>query len=410
MLNNYGKLYWVILMSKSSILNKKRLLFMLIFFTFLFIAILVRVFWIQIVDGEKYKSMAYAQDNKSRIISPNRGIIYDRNGKELAINMPVKTISCDPKLIKTPKLDIDNVAQKISEILQIDKADLLKKLQKSNGYQVIKRKADTDSSNTLKEWITANKIEGIYIDDDIKRYYPNKTLASHIIGFTGSDNQGLSGIELSMEQYLKGKPGKVLGESDADGLEIPFSKQTQIDVQNGLNVELTIDEAIQFSAEKALQKAMDDYKVLNGGTAIVLDPRNGDILAMVSKPDFDLNNPYLPPTGVTGLDLSNWDKLSSTEQVKELQETVWRNKAVNITYEPGSTFKSIISAAGLEEGIIAPESEVVDVPIKVADWTINSDMPGGHGKETFGQSFYNSDNPVFVKLSKPLVWIGFIIM
>lgn len=389
-------------LSKSPKRNRNRLLFLLITFTVLFIAILVRFLWIQIVDGAWYKNMAYAQENKGQVISPKRGVIYDRNGKELAINLPVKTISCDPHLVQGSKLDIDQIAQKISEILQIDKGDLLKKLQKSNGYQLIKKKADTEVSDTLKKWANANKVDGIYIDEDSKRFYPNKNLAAHVIGFAGSDNQGLSGIELTMEQYLKGKPGKHLSEVDAYGLKIPFSEEKKIDVQDGLNVVLTIDEAIQFSTEKALQKAIYDYKVINGGTAIVLDPRNGDILAMVSKPDFDLDDPYAFPIGVTGFDSSSWSSLKSNEKVKKLQETVWRNKAINITYEPGSTFKSIISATSLEEGIIAPNSEVFDVPIKVADWTINSDMPGGHGKESFSQSFYNSDNPVFVKLAQAL--------
>lgn len=343
-----------------------------------------------------------AQEVKGQVISPERGSIYDRNGKELAINIPARTISVNPNLVRMSKVDIEQIALKITETLQVDTNDVLSKLKKASSYEVIKRKAETDSSDALKKWVDQNKIDGIYFEADKKRYYPNNNLAAHVIGITGIDNQGLSGIELSEEQYLKGFPGKIISEVDGKGYQIPFNKGNTIDVSNGLNVVLTLDASIQYFAEKALRKTIEDFKVLNGGTAIVMDPRNGDILAMASYPDFNLNNPFGAPEGVSNIDTRNWNSLKPSEQLKKLQETVWRNKALNDTYEPGSTFKSITAAAGLEEGIISPDTEVVDVPIKLADWTINSDFPGGHGKESFSQAIYNSDNPVLVKLSQAL--------
>lgn len=381
---------------------KKRVLSISIIFTVLILSLLVRIAWLQFVDGEKYQRQVSGQLKKSQIISPERGIIYDRNGKALADNLSVETITADPLLIQKSKLSVEQIAQAVSEILQVDKADLLKKLQKSSGYEVIKRKAEKETGDKLKKWIDENNVDGFYIDDDTKRYYPDKNLAAQVIGFTGTDNQGLDGIEMEMEQYLKGKPGKVLNNVDAGGRELPFDEEKRIDVQNGSNVVLTIDETIQNIAERALEKAIEDYKVLQGGTAIVMDPRNGEILAMVSKPDFDLNDPFAFPAGVSGIESNNWKALKSEEKVKKLQETVWRNKALNITYEPGSTFKAITAAAGLEEGVISPDTEVVDAPVAVAGWTISCWKDGGHGRETFKEGVYNSCNPVFVKLSELL--------
>lgn len=382
--------------------KKKRLLIILILFTLLFIALLGRILWLQVIDGEWYKNRAHMQQVKDQIINPKRGMIYDRNGKELAVNLPVKTISVNPILLGKSKIGIDQIAQKLSEILQMDKADVQKILQKSAEYVVLKRKVKVETSDTLKSWATENKLNGIYFEDDIKRIYPNNSLAAQVIGFTGTDNQGLSGVELSMDKYLKGEPGIVLNEVDRSGVQIPFVQENHVGLKDGLNVVLTIDENIQAYAENALQKAIDDNKVLNGGSVIVMDPRNGEVLAMASKPDFNLNNPFAAPSGIPSKDSSTWNNLNSGDKVKKLQETVWKNKAIESMYEPGSTFKTITAAAGLEEATINPNTQVVDTPIKVAGWTINSDKPGGHGKETFSQSIYNSDNPVFVKLAQSL--------
>lgn len=382
--------------------TKKRLLFISITFTTVFVALLARIFWIQMVDGARFQRAVYAQQNRSQTIAPKRGLIYDRNGRELAVNLPVYTISADPFLVNGSKMTLDQISQAISDALQIDKGDVLKKLQKSDSYELIKRKAEKEASDKLRSWVKANKVDGIYIDEDTKRYYPGKNLAAQVIGFTGTDNQGLEGIEASMEQYLKGVPGQVLSEVDAGGHKLPFEEGRQINVQDGLNAVLTIDEVIQGIADKALQKAMNDYQVLQGGTAIVMDPKTGDILAMVSKPDFDLNAPFAAPAGVPGMDSNKWNSLNYNDKVKELQETVWRNKALNITYEPGSTFKAITAAAALEEGVINPDTQVLDVPVQVSGWTINCWKDGGHGAETFAQSVYNSCNPVFVKVGQAL--------
>lgn len=363
-------------MGKDNKQMRIRALIILAALTVLTFALLVRIFWIQVVDGEQYRSMVYAQNNGNRTISARRGNIYDRNNSALAVNIPVNTIAVNPLLIRKSSTGLEQIAQSMSEMLQLNKEDLIKEFQKSARYDIIKRKADYDSSNKLKEWVKKNKILGVIFEEDTKRFYPDKNLAAHVIGFTGTDNQGLAGVELSMERYLKGVPGKEATEVDAKGEKLPFSLDNTADAQDGLNVVLTIDTAIQLTAEKELQAAIDEYKVLGGGSVIVMDPKSGEILAMVSKPDFDLNEPFA------------------------VSQDVWRNKAINTSYEPGSTFKLITAAAALEEGVITPDSEVVDAPVRVAGWTINSTVQGGRGKETFAESIYNSDNPVFVKLAQ----------
>jgi len=368
-------------------------------FSLIVVALLVRVAYIQIVQGEKLQKEAFDQQNRSLIISPKRGTIYDRNGKELAISASVETIYVNPKDIEKSGKSTEMIADKLSEILELDREAVLKKLTKKSAYEIIKRKVDKEIGDKIRKWVEEEKISGIHIGEDTKRYYPNRNLASHIIGFTGIDNQGLNGIEKVMEQYLKGVPGKILSEVDAGGRTLPFNIEKRIEAQDGLNVVLTIDETIQYFAQKAIEKAIDDYKVERGAVAIVIDPRNGDVLALASKPDYDLNNPFAPPPGV---DTNTW-KGNTKEDVDALSKTVWRNKAISDTYEPGSTFKAITSAAGLEEGVVTPDTMTNDNPVTIGGWTMSCWRKGRlHGTETFAEGVYNSCNPVFIKVAQGL--------
>lgn len=385
-------------MAGPGLLIKRRLLVMLLAFTVLVAALIVRVGWIQLVQGDWYQKMAFAQQNQNRIISPRRGTIYDRNYKELAISASVDTISVNPQVIKKSGRDPDMIAQRLSELLNMGKEDVLKKIGKASRYEIIKRKVDKKVSDGIRKWMQQEKIEGLYIDEDSKRFYPYRNLAAHVLGFTGADNQGLDGIEIMMEQYLKGTPGKILSEVDAGGHEVPFNEEKHIDPQDGLNVVLSLDETIQHIATKVIENAIEDNKCLNGATAIVMDPRNGDILALVSKPDFDLNDPYAAPPGE---DKATW-KGNTPEAIKKLQETVWRDKAVADTYEPGSVFKAITTAAGIEEGVVTPETRVNDFPVKVGGWTIHCWRGKPHGEESFAEGVYNSCNPVFVRVAQSL--------
>ncbi|MCX7843584.1 MAG: penicillin-binding transpeptidase domain-containing protein [Clostridia bacterium] len=377
---------------------KRRLLASLIIFSLLVVALVGRVAWIQIIKGDEFQKMAFQMHASGRIIPPARGTITDRNGKELAISASVWTISVNPSEIRKSKKDPAVIADKLSEALGMDREKVFGKVTKNSRYEIVQRKVDKEIGDDIRKWMQDNDIKGVYVDEDQKRFYPNRNLAAHVIGFTGADNQGLDGIEAMMEQYLKGVPGKILSEVDARGRGIPFKEEKHINAENGLNVVLTIDETIQYFAEKALEKAIDDYKILNGAAAIVLDPRNGEILALASKPDFDLNNPTAPPPG---FDPKSW-KGNTAEDIKTLQETVWRNKTVVDTYEPGSTFKAFTAAAGLEENVIRPDSIVTDATVTVGGWQINCWKPNAHLRETFTEGVYNSCNPVFVRVAQSL--------
>lgn len=386
-------------MTGPNIKLKKRLLWVLTIFTFCTVCLVVRIAWIQIANGQEYQQKAFEQQTSNRTISPKRGTIYDRNMEPLAVSGSVETISCSPQVIKKqPKLDVDKISSDLAAILEMDKESIKKKLTKASRYELIKKKVDKEIGLKVRQWKKDNEIDGIYVDEDTKRFYPNSNLAAHIIGFTNIDNDGLDGVEKMMEKYLKGVPGKILSEVDASGVELSMGQEQFIQPQDGNDVVLTIDETIQYFAEKTLEKAISDNNVLNGATAIVMDPRNGEILALASKPDFDLNNPRAAPSGV---DKTKWTG-TSIEDVQYLQKTVWRNKAVVDTYEPGSTFKPITSAAGLEEGMITADTQVTDATVKVGGWNIDCWKPNAHLHETFREGVYNSCNPVFVRLAQKL--------
>ncbi|MCX7747682.1 MAG: penicillin-binding transpeptidase domain-containing protein [Clostridia bacterium] len=385
-------------MSGINLTTKKRLLFMLFFLTALVIVLAARITWIQMINGAWYQQKVFLRQSAGTEISAKRGTIFDRNGKELAVSTVVQSILADPAEVKKSKKDVDFIAEGLAQILSLDKQELVKKLNNKSRYEKVKMKVDKDLVDKVLEWTKKEKIKGIYVVDDTKRVYPNGSLASHVIGFTNVDNQGIDGIEASMEHYLKGVPGKVIGETDAAGRELPFDEEGFIAPQDGLNVVLTIDETIQHIAETAAEKAIKENNVKYGATILVMDPRNGDVLAMVSKPDFDLNNPWAAPPGV---DAAKW-KGDTKEDVKVLFDTVWKNKAIKESYEPGSTFKAITSAAGLEEGVVEPNSPVNDFTVKVAGWPIDCHKPNFHGNQTFAEGVYHSCNPVFVRVAQSL--------
>ncbi len=392
-------------MVNPSLALKKRLIIMLFVFAAIVAGLIGRLAYIQFVQGEELQKKAFKQQNQGRTISPIRGTIFDRNGKKLAISVQVATISCKPSDIANSKLTADEVADGLAPLLDMDRNEIYRLITKDTGYVTIKRKVDKETETNVRKWISEKKVKGIHIDEDAKRYYPNGNLMSHILGFTGDDNQGLQGgVEDVLEKYLKGTPGKILSEVDAKSRAIPLETEKRIDAQDGLNAVLTIDETIQYLASKTLDKAIDDYKVKQGAVAIVLDPKNGDILALVSKPDYDLNDPYALPKNMEGVDPAGWVKRSS-DSVSILSKTVWRNKAISDTYEPGSTFKTFTTAAGIEEGVITPDTLTNDLPIKVPGWPkpIYCWRRGReHGTETFREAVVNSCNPAFVKVAQSL--------
>lgn len=378
---------------------KKRARTMLFVFALLFLVMIARIFYWQFIADDRLRKEAFVLQNSSRVISPRRGTIRDRNGKEIAISASVETVGINPKEIRNADRPLAEIAAGLADILDMQKEDILAKMNKNSSYELIKRKIERNTGNLIRKFARQEKIPGIDIYEDTKRFYPYGNLAAHIIGYTGTDNQGLDGIELMMEKYLRGLPGRIMSEVDARGNEIAFGDENRIAPQDGYDVILTIDETIQHFVNKELDRAIADNKVENGATAIVMDPSTGDLLAICSKPDYDLNKPFGPLSGYTE---EEWKGLTLDEKKQKLN-IVWRDKAISDAYEPGSTFKAITSVAGLEEGIVNPDTVVNDYPVKIGKWTFNCWRRGNlHGNETFTEGVYNSCNPVFVRIAQSI--------
>ena len=330
-------------MPAPSNITKKRLVFIFFAVSFITLFLTIKLGYIQIVKGEELKKGALEQQTKGIEIKAKRGIIYDTNGKKLAISVSAYTVWCSPADVEKPEA----TAKKVSEILNMDEEEVYKKITKRQRVEKIKQWITKEEAEELRK---AN-LKGIEIIDDNKRYYPYGSFASHIIGFTDIDNNGLYGIEKTYDKYLNGTPGKWIKSTDAKQRQLPYGSEKMYEAKDGLGVVLTIDETIQHFAEKAALEALIKNKAKNV-SIIVMDPNTGDILAMASKPDFDPNNPREP------LDENlkeEWKNLPQDELQKKWYD-MWRNFAINDAYEPGSTFKIITSAIGLEENVVSPDS------------------------------------------------------
>ncbi len=382
--------------------KKKRMKREMIIAILLLALLLVRIGFIQFVQGEELQSMAYMQQTLDRNINPKRGTIYDATGKTiLAVSSTVETITVTPTTIK--KEDREKIATALSNIFSLDYEKVLKKVSKRSSIETIIKKVDKEKADELRVWMQNNNITtGINIDEDTKRYYPFNNLASQIIGFCGSDNQGLDGIEALYDKTLKGSTGKITKLRDAKGGDIDDTSEDYIKAVNGDDLVLTIDSTIQGIAEKYLKEACIDNKCTDGGNIIVMNPKNGDILALAGYPNYNLNEPYSPNTDELK---SVWDTLSQEDKTKNMQ-AMWRNKAVSDTYEPGSTFKLVTASASLEEKIAEVDKagefcctggiEIAGVRMKC--WRYYRP----HGSESLRQALMNSCNPVFIGLGQKL--------
>ena len=333
---------------KGNISRKKRMKIALIISTLIYMALIVRVSIIQFVQGENLKSMAYLQQTLDRSINPKRGTIYDATGKiVLATSSSVETITVNP--LNISKENKEKVAKKLSELFSLDYESILKKLNKKTAIENIVKRVDKDKTNELRMWMSNNNIStGINIDEDTKRFYPYNNLASQVIGFCGSDNQGLAGIEAIYEETLKGKNGRILKRTDAKGIDIKNSAEVYENAVDGNDLVLSIDATVQGIAEKYLEEACIDNVCTDGGNIIVMNVKTGDILALAGYPNYNLNEPFTINTEELK---DNWPNMSSSEKNNSLQ-AMWRNKAISDTYEPGSTFKLVTASTALEENIV----------------------------------------------------------
>lgn len=372
--------------------------YVLIFFTTLFIMLVVYILKLNIVDGEKLRTGAIEQQTRDYQVSSARGTIYDRNGKTLAVSSSAETISVNPKEIAEAEYGIDELANKFAEILNLDPEEVKTKLTKNAQDVEIARKVETEVADQIR----ALNLKGVYFKEDTKRYYPYGTFASHVIGFTGRDNQGLGGIEMVYDDELSGVPGRVVTLKNAHGTDMPFQEERHIDSENGLNVVLTIDEAIQHFAEKHLEDVYNETEAAEGAACIVMDVNTGEVLAMATLPNFNLNNPN---EVIDELTLNRLKKLGSGEEydqaLAEARNKMWRNKAVVDSYEPGSCFKIMTMAMALEEGVVTPEDNFFCPGYKIVeDRKIRCSERSGHGAETFRDGVKNSCNPVFIEVGQ----------
>ena len=389
-------------MVQLSISNKKKIRNTQFIVLFIMLALIARILYIQFIQGGELESLAYQQQSLDRKINPKRGTIYDSTGKYiLATSSTVETITVNPTNISNENKE--KVAKALSEIFNVDYEKTLKKIKKRSSIETIAKKVDKSKSDELRKWIKDNNIEsGINIDEDTKRYYPYSNLAAQVIGFCGSDNQGLDGVEAKYDEVLKGKSGYIERLTDAKGGEIGTEGENYKSAVDGNGLILSIDMTVQSIVEKYLEEACIDNKCTDGGNVIAINPKTGDILAMATYPDYNLNEPYEPYTE----ELKNtWDSLEQKDKTKNLQ-AVWRNKAIADTYEPGSTFKTITASASLEEGITDTDRagefcctggiEVAGTRIKC--WRYYRP----HGSESLRQALMNSCNPVFIGLGQKL--------
>jgi len=377
-------------LSGIKVIIKRRIVVVLFAFFAVYIGLIGRLAFIQIINSDEYRQKALDQWTRDIPIQSKRGAIYDRNMKNLAVSASAYEIYVRPAMVK----DKEAVAQALSEVLGMNKESLLEKISAKKDTVLIKRKVDADKVKILRE----KELAGVIYNDDSKRFYPQSNFASYVLGFTNTDNEGQDGVELTYNKYLNGFPGRNIMMTDAHGQMLPGSETKYYEPEDGLNLVLTLDEVIQHFTEKAVENAVIENKAKRV-TGIVMDVKTGDILAMASKPDYDNNDPRKPPKEL----IEQWDKMSQKEQYEALYK-IWRNPAVADSYEPGSTFKIITSVAGLEENKVKPGDHfycsgyVTVAGTKIKCW--RSHNP--HGSQTFAEAVKNSCNPVFVEIGSRL--------
>ncbi len=383
---------------KEKAVKNKPLFISMIICLLLFALLLFRIAFLQFVQGAELKESANRQQTANRIISAKRGNIYDSTGKLLAASAPVDTVSINPSQIK--KENKEQVAKALSTIFNLNYDEVLEDVNSDSSVRTIAKKVEQEQIDELKNWMETTEIySGINIDEDVKRYYPYGNLAANLIGFCDTDNNGQEGIELKWNSVLSGTAGKMVSIENAKGSLIPDNNESYIPAENGNNITLTIDANIQTIAEKYLKQACAENNCQNGGTVVIMNPSNGDILAMATYPDYDLNSPREPNSTLA----TTWESMSETDQLNSLYK-MWRNRVVSDTYEPGSTFKIITAAVGLEENIVSTDTandfscigyEMVN-GIRIDCWRSYTT----HGTQTLRQALMNSCNPALMQLGK----------
>lgn len=369
-------------MVKNKTYNKRNLIVVIVVI-FLITSILGgRLGYLMICRAEYYGDRAKEIHERERPIKAERGIIYDRNGTAIATNKPVCTIS----VIHSQITDSEKVIKILSDTLGISEEKVRKRVEKISSIERIKSNVEKTLADEIREY----HLDGVMVDEDYKRYYPYESLASKVIGFTGSDNQGIIGLEVKYDEYLQGQNGTILTLTTAKGVEIENAAEDRIEPISGNALYTSLDVNIQKYAEQAAKKVLE-AKEAKGVKLIVMNPQNGEIYAMVNYPEFDLNDPYT-------LNIE-YESNISDEEKNNLLNTMWRNGCISDTYEPGSTFKIVTATAALEEGVVSLNDTFSCPGFKIVeDRRIRCHKAGGHGHETFIDGIKNSCNPVFMEI------------
>ena len=360
--------------------NRGKNITVMVMIVAIFLALIGRLTYLMVWRSDHYSKLADELHERERSIKAARGQILDCNGQILADNRTVCTISVVHNQIEDPERVIDV----LSDELGISEEKVRARVEKYSSIERIKSNVDKQTGDRIREYGLA----GVKVDEDYKRYYPHGELASKVLGFTGGDNQGIIGLEVIYEDYLKGDPGMILTVTDAKGVEVAEAGEKRLEPKPGKNLTISMDLNIQTYATQLAKTALEK-KEADRVCILVMNPQNGELLAMVDVPEFDLNNPYQLPESMS--------EVITEENRQEILNQMWRNACINDTYEPGSTFKVITAAAGLEEGVVTPEDQF-SCPgyIMVEDRRIRCHKRGGHGGENFVQATENSCNPVFV--------------
>lgn len=390
----------------SQRLRQRTAILILLILVLGFGAAVLRLTYLTTVQSSELQESAVDLQLADTTVSAKRGTIYDANGNVLAESASVWQVVMSPVNFKNDK-QRQAAAKGLSEIFDLEYNDVLDDTKQQSHYVVVKRRIESDEREKVLELIDTLKKDYscsgvIQLLDDYKRYYPKNSLASSVIGFTGSDDQGLEGIEYEYDSYLSGTPGRIITAQNARGTDMPFRYEQNVESEDGNNVYLTIDETIQSICEKYMQKGVEDNNVLNKGVCIAMDVNTGAILAMVTTDGYDLNNPY-------ELSAKDKKKIKSTPKKKQAEaesaalSNMWRNKAVADTYMPGSVFKMCVASAALEENLVNEKTSFTCTgSISVEGETIHCSNISGHGTQNFVEVISNSCNPAFIQIGQML--------
>lgn len=383
--SNSKNLFFGVFM-RNKTYNKKKMLVVFLSALLMIFFLIARLVYLMIFDAAYYHQKAKTLHEREREIKAARGEIIDRNGKVLATNKAVCTIS----VIHSQITDPERVIQVLADELGIEKEMIRKRVEKVSSREKIKTNVEKETGDRIR----AYELDGVKVDEDFKRYYPYGNLASKVLGFTGGDNQGIIGLEVKYENYLKGVNGMILTTTDARGIELADTLEDRVEPVSGDTLQVSLDYNIQEYAQQAAEKVMEE-KQADAVVILILNPKTGEIYACVNAPEFDLNAPFTLPEGT--------DAALNDEEKQAMLNQMWRNRSINDTYEPGSIFKVFTASAALEEGVVKEEDTFYCPGYKlVEDRRIRCARTTGHGSETFVQGVQNSCNPVFIEVGMRL--------